>query len=920
MTNRLYILERERERLEAVLAEDPHWQALCEIQRRAPAAGRPQVLSADIVAGLNRNETFATYRRVVRAIAQIKKAEAAAQTEPPAERDSEQPGQAPRPDKRPSPGPIRSSSPAGVSVPVDHVDDLTAIRRIDRKTATALNNLGIFSYRTIAQWNRHDVRAVRDALDLGKRIWRENWIEQAAVLQLRKTDTVRVVSPAPTPAAAQHQPTIRTAPVVDEPPLRAPEARSATPKPAIHEVLPAAAQVQPQSRPVDVAAAAMSAELPSSAKSDAAEAQPEPKIDPNPMDCASPTGAPEEPHVSPAAQLVAAHPGQEPGEQAPDEKPAIVPRGEVTAAPEPVAQKAQPKPPILDQATTSSVGPAATTNPVVPPAPEQNTPAPPVRPAPTLRETFKVGQRPRRLPAPAARRFSYICGVSDTTAEALRSAGVTSLSDIASWSRADVKWFRAILGDNAHISRDQWIEQAALLSKGIWTRHALRVVNGETRLLVAAPSPLEVGEPAFRVDVPAPELVAAQSDSPAEEVIVATDATLKEPDATAASALDQSTAGEAEKKRPSAPVAATPEEVDEPAPEPPQAAPEVVETRARARVVTALFSEQIPRPTPIDDVSQAPTPSNENDAPEAYPQSPEDIARHSGTKAADSRPPPSERIKPMRGLTTTIALGKIKRPPPDLGTLPRHLVRPPMAPPARPTEQPEPPAVAPEPTQPQVEPAIPGPRKPPPLNEEEPTQRIATEASPDVNLADDWSDAEALVIKHAEPAVAPAEQPRSTAASPPTIVAPPEDDAPASSPDDDYDTGTAVPWSEEAEVVIVSRPGSEAPAPAAPEAPVSPVAMARERIGAASDFITDRIKRARSFSDDTVDDAGTNISFRDNIEEATVTIIRAESSQEDASTVMPNDVANDEEAPNGPEKKKSVRAIGSRFLKALTGD
>ena len=129
-----------------------------------------------------------------------------------------------------------------------------------------------------------------------------------------------------------------------------------------------------------------------------------------------------------------------------------------------------------------------------------------------------------------------------------------------------------------------------------------------------------------------------------------------------------------------------------------------------------------------------------------------------------------------------------------------------------------------------------------------------------------------------------------------------------------------MPWREEAEVKIVSRPAAEPAVPAAPKAPASPVDMARERISAATNFISGRIKRRRTVNDDDIDEAGTNLSFRDTIEEATVTIIRAEASQEDASAVMPNDVANDAQALDEPENKKSARAIGSRFLKALTGD
>ena len=184
MTNRLHILERERKRLEEALADDPHWQAFCEAQKRDPAAGRLHVLSSDIVAGLTQSSSFAAYIKVIRAINRIKTTASThvqAQRPPDAANASAHPNRT-RLDVKPAPS---SSQP---DVPLVLVDDLTAIRRIDRELEKALNALGIFSYQAIAEWDRYTVRSVRDTLDLGKRIWRENWIEQAALLRLRQLE------------------------------------------------------------------------------------------------------------------------------------------------------------------------------------------------------------------------------------------------------------------------------------------------------------------------------------------------------------------------------------------------------------------------------------------------------------------------------------------------------------------------------------------------------------------------------------------------------------------------------------------------------------------------------------------------------------------------------------------------------------
>ena len=53
---------------------------------------------------------------------------------------------------------------------------------------TSLNPLYTIGKQLVETIQTHSSMAVRDALDLGKRIWRENWIEQAAVLQLRELE------------------------------------------------------------------------------------------------------------------------------------------------------------------------------------------------------------------------------------------------------------------------------------------------------------------------------------------------------------------------------------------------------------------------------------------------------------------------------------------------------------------------------------------------------------------------------------------------------------------------------------------------------------------------------------------------------------------------------------------------------------
>ena len=59
---------------------------------------------------------------------------------------------------------------------------------MDAGTAGALARLGITRYAQIAAWRRDDVRAVSQALGLTREVSRQNWIEQAALLERRKLD------------------------------------------------------------------------------------------------------------------------------------------------------------------------------------------------------------------------------------------------------------------------------------------------------------------------------------------------------------------------------------------------------------------------------------------------------------------------------------------------------------------------------------------------------------------------------------------------------------------------------------------------------------------------------------------------------------------------------------------------------------
>ena len=329
MSNRLEILERERERLQRALQQDPYWRALLKA-RPGLAAGKPiKNVPADIAAGLAKSEVFIAFAKVRKDITALKNEQARmaatrpasqraptpapaaapipaapptpaavasptpppplhapvnvkprrpaevnqAATEPPptqptpikpmpapskavsthqaasnragsspaaaalptpaaneamieppvlklhrelasalSARPSSEPTAAPPPGRLPKrpPEPASTNSPERAPAPPrEHIDDLTAIRLIDRKLARALNDLGVHTFDQIAAWDRVEVRRVRDALGLEKRVWRENWIEQAALLHMtgataysRRPRSAVVLRPQNVPVAA----------------------------------------------------------------------------------------------------------------------------------------------------------------------------------------------------------------------------------------------------------------------------------------------------------------------------------------------------------------------------------------------------------------------------------------------------------------------------------------------------------------------------------------------------------------------------------------------------------------------------------------------------------------------------------------------------------------------------------------------
>jgi hypothetical protein len=69
--------------------------------------------------------------------------------------------------------------PLGLNGPEGDADDLTRIKGIGPKLSQTLNEIGIYHFRQIAQWQDAEARWVDDFLSFKGRVAREQWIEQA---------------------------------------------------------------------------------------------------------------------------------------------------------------------------------------------------------------------------------------------------------------------------------------------------------------------------------------------------------------------------------------------------------------------------------------------------------------------------------------------------------------------------------------------------------------------------------------------------------------------------------------------------------------------------------------------------------------------------------------------------------------------
>jgi predicted flap endonuclease-1-like 5' DNA nuclease len=416
----------------------------------------------------------------------------------------------PAPLARPSSEPPRAAAPQPRPVappPAPAAQDLKRIQLIDADTEKLLHRLGVTRYEQIANWMRADVVRFAQALGAGPRIARENWIEQAQILAkggetFYSARRSRGEAPTAVPTADQGS-------RVAASPARSPG--EPLPRPMSRAGVSAAVASVPASAPPALAAASTSPLVSERAAFAAAPA-------PHPV--APPAAVP----VRPAP---------------PAERDNLQRIGGITAAIEQAlgangvmryAQIAQwgaadvdrferilsaggriARENWIEQAHILSRGGdtrfsrefdgrPAFHNPSLADAIRANTqadpgpaPAPPRTDLGALRSVRSQAYQNMPEPGPeAARRAAVraavsmgpddlkrIRGIGVLIEKRLNSLGVSTYEHIANWTVADIERISQSLDFKGRIERENWVEQARILSAGGQTEFSRRVDRGE---------------------------------------------------------------------------------------------------------------------------------------------------------------------------------------------------------------------------------------------------------------------------------------------------------------------------------------------------------------------------------------------------------------------------------------------------------
>jgi len=161
--------------------------------------------------------------------------------------------------------------------------------------------------------------------------------------------------------------------------------------------------------------------------------------------------------------------------EAPTAVPTADQRGKIAPTPAPADPLPRPMSRAGVTAAVVSSAPSVAAKPSPPPAPPSTPPLVSERAAFAQASPLQAPVPPVAVPvrpAPPSERdnLQRIGGISAAIEQALTASGVTRYAQIAQWSTADVERFKGVLSAGGRIARENWIEQAHILSRGGDTR------------------------------------------------------------------------------------------------------------------------------------------------------------------------------------------------------------------------------------------------------------------------------------------------------------------------------------------------------------------------------------------------------------------------------------------------------------------
>lgn len=317
----------------------------------------------------------------------------------------------------------------GTRADVRIAEDLTLIRGIDARMAETLMGQGVLLYRDIAAWTRRDVDAVSRAIAGKGRVERENWVEQAALLA--------------TGALTEYARRRRRGEVATATPSAPLKPRISAANPAASVVSAPGSARQAQRVPASTATAAAAAIAAASAAAARGGAVPEKRAS-----------------TPPAITPIEPSPPMRPARLA----DAI--RDKADKAP--VAQQPAPPPSAVPEAGTSPhrgdvVGLRSIRSEALRP--------------PTVDVQARVGAGARS--SGAADDLKRIRGIGVLIEKKLNALGVSSYDQIANWTSEDIERVSRALDFRGRIERENWVEQARILSAGGATDFSRRLDRGD---------------------------------------------------------------------------------------------------------------------------------------------------------------------------------------------------------------------------------------------------------------------------------------------------------------------------------------------------------------------------------------------------------------------------------------------------------